>query len=120
MDETAHLAELGQFVRDEIAAFVVPERHPEQLGSTLPPEWFGEQLEEMRAALVDPRFVELDADGASPERGPFRVAIVAEDEWIFLAYDPNPTGDFALIFKTASGFGLSPIRGGAVDCFMAR
>lgn len=120
MDEAARLAELAQLVHDEMAAFVVPERHPEQLGTALPPEWFAEQLEEMRAALVAPHFVEVDGDGGSPERSPFRVAIVAEDDWILLAHDPNPRGDFALIFKTASSFGLSPIRGGAVDCFMAR
>lgn len=120
MDEGAHLSGIAQLVRDEMATFIVPERHPGQLGTPLPPEWFAGQLEEMRAALVPPRFVEVDGDGGSPERKPFRVAIVAEDDWIFLAYDPDPRGDFALIFKTASGFGLSPIRGGAVDCFMAR
>lgn len=120
MDASTPLAEVAQIVRDEIKEFIVPQWHPEQIGSALPPEWFAEQLDEMRAALIEPYFVDVDGDGGRPERGPFRVAIVAEDDCILLAYDPDPDGDFALIFKTASGFGLSPIRGTAVECFMAR
>ena len=78
----------------------------------------------MRAAVIEPYLVEIDGDGrfpgGIPKPVPRRVIIVAEDHDIFLAYDPDPDGDFALIFKSASGFGVSPIRGQAVDCFMSR
>lgn len=68
--------------------------------------------------------VEIDGDGRFPggihKAVPRRVVVVAEDDDILLAYDPDTDGDFALIFKSASGFGVSPIRGEAVDCFMSR
>jgi hypothetical protein len=78
----------------------------------------------MRTAVVESYFAVIDIDGRFPDgvpgSVPRRVIIVAEDDDIFLAYDPDPDGDFALIFKSATGFGVSPIRGGAVDCFMSR
>lgn len=58
--------------------------------------------------------------GGMPKPVPRQVVVVAEDAAILLAYDPDPDGDFALIFKSASRFGVSPIRGEAVDCFMSR
>jgi hypothetical protein len=48
---------------------------------------------------------------------PRDVTMVAEDEDVLLAYDPAPDGDFALIFKTAADFGVSPIRGAARRLF---
>lgn len=108
----------------DIESFEVPAPCPGQLGEPLPTEWYLQQIDEMRAALIDPYLVEIDGDGrfpkAMPRSAPRRVIIVAEDDDIFLAYDPDPDGDFAVIFKSASGFGVSPIRGGAVDCFMSR
>ena len=112
-------ASLAEFVRHEIEGFQVPEPHPLQLGLPLPAEWFAGQLAEMRAALVDPYVIEM-ADGRFPEEGSQLVWVVAEDDWIRLAYHPDPEGDFALVFKDASHPGLSPIRGDAVGCFMAR
>ena len=41
-------------VRDEIDSYVVPAPHPDQLGTPLPPEWYGGRLLEMRDALVEP------------------------------------------------------------------
>ena len=114
----------GQRVRAEIEGFDVPVPHPEQLGEQLPTAWYLRQLSEMRAALVEPYLVEIDGDGrfpgSVPRPVPRQVVIVAEDEAILLAYDPDPSGDFALMFRSALGFGVSPIRGSAVDCFMSR
>lgn len=124
MKDRISLAGICQRVVTEIDTFVVPTPRPDQLGEPLPAEWFSRQLDEMRAALVEPYLVEIDADGRFPggisKPLPRRVTIVAEDDFCLLAYDPDPDGDFALIFKSASGFGVSPIRGEAVDCFMSR
>lgn len=123
MDAQNSLSKVAQLVREEIDGFVIPKPHPQQIGTPLPPEWFVQQLRELRDALVEPYFVEVDGDcrllGGVPREVPRRVIVVAEDESVFLVYDPDPEGDFALIFKSATGFGLSPIRGGA-DCFMSR
>ncbi|WP_340588605.1 hypothetical protein [Erythrobacter alti] len=124
MDARISLADIGQYVETEIESFAVPAQRPDQLGEPLPAEWFSKQLDEMTAALVEPYLFEIDGDGrfpgGIPKPVPRQVIIVAEDDYLFLAYDPDPDGDFALIFKSASGFGVSPIRGGAVDCFMSR
>ena len=114
------LANVAARVRKEIEAFVTPEPHPDQLGRALAPEWFADQLEMMRAALVEPHFFEVDGDGRYPERGARQVVIVAEDEETLLAFDPDPEGDFALIFRSAACLVPSPIRGNAVDCFLSR
>jgi hypothetical protein len=115
------LANVAARVRAEIDAFVLPEPHPDQLGAPLPPEWFAAELNAMRAALVEPYFLIADGDGRYPEKkSALRVVIVAEEDETLLAFDPDPEGDFALIFQSAARFGLSPIRGGAVDCFLAR
>jgi hypothetical protein len=124
MDAHIFLADVSQLVVTEIETFIVPNPRPDQQGEALPAAWFTQQLDEMRAALIEPYFVEIEGDGSFPgsipKPVPRRVVIVAEDDGIFLAYDPDPDGDFALIFKSASGFGVSPIRGDAVDCFMSR
>jgi hypothetical protein len=115
------LAQVGARARGEIDDFVPPQAHPDQLGAPLPPEWFTAELDAMRAALVEPYFLIVSGDGRYPEKkGAFRVVIVAEDDGTLLAFDPDPEGDFALIFRSAARFGLSPIRGGAVDCFLSR
>lgn len=124
MEDYPSLSEIGQRVLTEIESFVVPAPHPDAVGLPLPPEWFAQQLDEMRAALVEPYLVEIEGDhrfpGGVPKPVPRRVVIVAEDDEILLAYDPDPEGDFALIFKTASSFGVSHIRDEAVECFMSR
>lgn len=124
MEARISLADVRQRVATDIDTFVVPAPSSDQLGEPLPAEWFSQQLDEMRAALVEPYLVEIDGDGrfpgGMPKPVPRQVVVVAEDADILLAYDPDPDGDFALIFKSASGFGVSPIRGEAVDCFMSR
>ena len=110
---------VAQRVRDEIAAFVVPGPDPQAMGEPLPAEWFARRMAEMRAALVEPYHVEVQGDGRHAGSSPRRVVIVAEDEQGLLAYDPDPGGDFALIFRTAARFALSPIRGDAVDCWLS-
>lgn len=124
MEAHISLASIRQQVVTEIETFAAPVPRPDQLGELLPAEWFSQQLDEMRAALIEPYLVEIDGDGRFPEGipkpVPRQVVIVAEDNDVLLAYDPDPEGNFALIFKSASGFGVSPIRGDAVDCFMSR
>jgi len=114
------LAGVAKRVRREIEAFVAPEPHRDQLGSPLPPEWFASGLNEMRAALVEPYFLTVEGDAGCPERRERRVVIVARDEETLLAFDPNPDGDFALIFRRAAGEWLSSIRGDAVSTFLSR
>lgn len=124
MDARIPVADARRQVATEIETFMVPTPRPDQLGEALPAAWFVQQPDEMRAALTEPYLVEIDGDGRFPgnipKPVPRRVIIVAEDDDIVLACDPDPGGDFALIFKSASGFGVSPIRGHAVDRFMAR
>ena len=124
MNARVSLADIRQQVATEIDAFVAPAPSSDQLGEPLPAAWFSQQLDEMRAALIEPYRVEIDGDGrfpgGMPKPVPRQVVIVAEDADILLAYDPDPEGDFALIFKSAAGLGVSPIRGEAVDCFMSR
>ena len=124
MEARISLAGIGQKVATEIDTFVVPAPRSDQLGELLPAEWFSQQLDDMRAALIEPYLVEIDGDGrfpgGLPKPVPRQVVVVAEDADVLLAYDPDPDGDFALIFKSASGFGVSPIRGEAVYCFMSR
>jgi len=124
MEARISLADIGHHVVTEIETFVVPAPRPDQLGEALPAEWFLQQLNEMKAALIEPYLAEIDGDGrfpgGIPKPVPRRVIIVAKDDDICVAYDPDPDGDFALIFKSASGFAVSPIRGKAVDCFMSR
>ncbi len=106
-------------VRDEIAAFVVPGPQPDAMGEPLPAEWFAGRLAKMQAALVEPYKVEVQGDGRRAESSPRRVMIVAEDEEAMIAYDPDPEGDFAVIFRSSARFGLSPIRGDSVDCWLS-
>ncbi|HEY2707150.1 MAG TPA: hypothetical protein VGI95_03790 [Caulobacteraceae bacterium] len=110
---------LARLVWEEIEGFQIPEESPQQLGSPLPPEWYARQLVEMRAALVEPYTVEM-LDGRRPHEGVRPVWVVAQDAHILLAYDPDPEGDFVLIFMSAPQPGLSPVRGDAVGSFIAR
>lgn len=119
LEVAVNAASLPQLVRREIEDFKVPEPHPLQLGSPLPPEWFAGQLAEMTSALVEPYSIEI-ADGRHPDQGVRPVWVVAQDESVLLAYDADPEGDFVLIFRDAPKPALSPIRGDAVGCFMAR
>ena len=124
MEGDISLAGIRQQVETEIDTFVVPAPRPDRLGEPLPAAWFSQQLDDMRAALIEPYLVEIDCDGrfpgGTPKPVPRLVVVVAEDGDILLAYDPDPDGNYALIFKSASGFGVSPLRGEAVDCFMSR
>ena len=117
--DSSPLDEVARRIQAEIEAFVVPQPHPLQLGEPLPPEWFRERLQEMRAALVQPYFLEVEGEDDQSEAGQRRVIVVAEDQDILLAFDPHPEGDFALIFRSAAVQTPSNIRGGAIDCFMS-
>jgi hypothetical protein len=57
-------------------------------------------------------------NGRHPDEGAQPVWVVAEDEHVLFAYDPE--GEFVLIFRDPPQPGLSPVRGDAVGCFMAR
>ena len=108
-------------VRNEIESYVVPAPHPDQLGTPLPPEWYEAGLREMRAALVEPYNQEVADHHTRPGEVLTRtVAIVADDgDQTLLAYDPNPEGDFVLVWRPANEKGISNIRGDAVGCFLS-
>jgi hypothetical protein len=110
---------LAELVRREMEGFEVREPHPLQLGSPLPPASYAEQLAEMKSALVEPYRIEMP-DGRRVSDGARPVWVVAEDADTLLAYDPDPEGDFVLIFRDAPEPALSPVRGDAVGCFMSR
>jgi hypothetical protein len=85
-----------------------------------PPKWVASRLSEMRAALVAPYVLEVaDArDRAAAPRRP--VVIVASDaDRALLAFDPDPQGDFVVVWRRPNDDVLSNIRGGAVECFLA-
>jgi hypothetical protein len=114
------LEQIAEDVRAEVQSYVPPPPHPLQLGTPLPVEWYEQQLSEMRTALVEPYVLEVLGDGRETEEHARSVVIVAEDAEVLLAYDPDPEGDFALIFRQAARLILSPVRGDAVDCFLSR
>lgn len=70
MEEQAAMADISRRVLAAIETFVVPDPHPDQLGEPLPPEWFSQQLDEMRVALIEPYLVRIEADGAFQEACP--------------------------------------------------
>jgi hypothetical protein len=112
---------LARQVRDEIDSFGVPAAHPDQLGKPLPPEWYEAGLLEMRAALVEPYSQEVADHHMRPGEVLVRtVVIVADDgDQALLAFDPNPDGDFALVWRPERENGISNIRGDAVGCFLS-
>lgn len=83
MDAHIFLADVSQLVVAEIETFIVPAPRPDQQEEALPAAWFTQQLDEMRAALIEPYLVEIDGDGrfpgSIPKPVPRRVVIVAED-----------------------------------------
>ena len=110
------LAALALRVRSDVETYVVPERHPEQVGSPLPSEWFEAGLAQMRAALVEPYWVEM-LDGEEALR---KVAVVADDSGhALVAFDPL-TEEFVLGGWHDGRLGSWNVRGDAVGCFLAR
>ena len=112
---------LARQVRDEIGSYVVPPPHPDQLGTPLPPEWYEAGLLEMQAALVEPYSQEVADHHIRPGEVLTRtVVIVADDgDQALLAFDPNPDGDFVLVWRPEKENGISNIRGDAVGCFLS-
>jgi hypothetical protein len=115
-----NLAELEQFVLDEIASYRY-EVSGRALGQAFSDEKVERLLAEMRAALVKPewRMVDTSNTGAVA-RGlaePRRCALVAEDDTYQLYYDPAEDE-----FTLASGDPPATIGvdGDAVGCWMAR
>jgi hypothetical protein len=115
---TPSLKNIAERVRRDVEGYLPPDPNPQQLGTPLSQDWFDKELTEMRSLLLsEPYFLEVPAEHSDELR---RVVIVAEDEWALLAWDPDPEGDFVLIFRSAPKPGLSNIRGDAVGCFLAR
>lgn len=113
---------LTKRVAAAIEAFEIPrEPAPGQLGAQLPPEWFKDRLQEMRAALVEPYPLQAFDSHAEPGRTLTKtVAVVADDrEGTLLAFDPQTEGDFALIWRSGGKNWVSNIRGDAVSCFLS-
>ncbi len=100
-------------VLKELKAYRVPEHDPRSLGTPLPPEWFVENLEKMREALVEPYQIRLEWAARD-------VLVVADDEGSLVAYDPCEEGEFALLLREDSQIYDCHVRGDAVDCFLSR
>jgi len=116
------LKKLTHRLTKEIGEYVVPLSHPRQLGTPLPSEWFEAGLAEMRAAVVEPYLLDVSDHYIHPGEVLSRtVTIVADDAgFTSLAFDPNPDGDFALVWRLENEIALSNIRGDAVGCFLSR
>jgi hypothetical protein len=116
---TTEFGDLTRRVLHEIDTFVIPEPHPRQLGVPLPPEWFIQRLAEMRAALVDPYRLTVLDEWTCPDQITSReVVVVADDGIAVVAHDPNPEGDFVIVWRRPGDLALSNMRGSAVDCFL--
>lgn len=110
---------LARQVLHEIDTFVIPAPHPKQLGEPLPPGWFMGRLAEMRTALVKPYRLTVLDEGTHPDEIISReVVVVADDGDALVVHDPNPEGDFAIVFRRPGDLMLSHLRGSAVDCFL--
>ena len=113
---------LAQTVAAAIEAFEIPLKPaPGQLGSQLPPEWFEDRLREMQAALVEPYALQVFDSHAKPGKTLKKtVEVVADDrEGTLVAFDPEPEGDFALIWRSGGQNWVSNIRGDVVGCFLS-
>lgn len=110
--------QVARRVAREIDAFKIPDPRPDHPAQTS--KWHAGRLSEMRAALVEPYVLEVAVgrDQRAAARRP--VLIVASDaDRALLAFDPEPQGDFVVVWRRPSGDVLSNIRGGAVECFLA-
>jgi hypothetical protein len=117
-----NLDQLARQVASAIETYGVPDPHREQLGSPLPPEWFEAGLAAMRCALIPPYLVEVKDFDTEPGRTLSRNVVVVADDAVetLLAFDPNPAGDFVLVWRRPDQLALSNIRGDAVGCFLSR
>lgn len=123
------LAQLADDVRDGLAAYEIPERHPDALGTPLSPEWYKGRLAEMRAALVNPRWIRMrDQDAKSGLLVILDVVLVADDgDGSLVVFDPQADGEFALAVRDpdqvlSRGINVVScgVRGDAVGCFLSR
>lgn len=114
------IAQVALRVAHEIDAYPIPEPSSDASGEAPPARWIAGRLADMRAALVEPYVLDV-ADGRDRKPAPSRpVLVVASDaERALLAFDPDPQGDFAVVWRRPNGDVLSNIRGGAVECFLA-
>jgi hypothetical protein len=106
------LDKLAQRVATEIDTFTDPGRQPGQLGTVLPPEWFEARLAEMRNALVPPYALTVCDHGPGPDDVRLRSVIVVADnaDGVLVAYDPDPDGDFVLLWRRPDQVALSNLR----------
>jgi len=120
MSNSDHAA-LAEEVLRELDAFVPTLPNSQQLGVALPPEWFAAGIDRMRGSLVAPYTLMVDDAEISPGQVSTRaVVIVADDQnQALLAFDPNPDGDFIVVWRRPGVLALSHIRGDAVGCFLA-
>jgi hypothetical protein len=120
------LKALADRVRHELETYEIPERHPEMLGSALPPSWYEEKLTEMREGLVEPYWTDVvDYDSTKQAFFTRKVVIVAHDKFQnYLAYDPRPKvtafdDDFAMVGTEDGQLKIYDIRGDAVGNFLS-
>jgi hypothetical protein len=120
-------AHLHERVKNELRSYIVPEHHPDAIGSAMPRSWYSERLDHMREALVFPVAVRVhDVDEATGDPVTLNMLIVIDDgQGTLVAYNPARSKlvlanyflgqDRTRPLEAAS----TGVRGGAVDCFLA-
>ena len=119
------LLALREKVRSELDGYAIPQADPEGLGTPLSPEWFEERLAQMRNALVEPYWVDVEARDTAEELKASRplvrrVVVVADDQLgSLVAFDPV-IREFTLIESCDGRRTTMNIHGDAVGCFLSR
>jgi hypothetical protein len=110
-------AALAQHVQNEVEDFEAPTSPGPRFGKNFKEEWYSEQRDVMRRALVEPYSADA-VDECSTTRS---VIVVAEDGCgNVVVFDPCEDGEFALALRTAPSLILAGPRGDVVGCFLAR
>lgn len=120
---TMNLAALRSLVEREIDTYVY-EVPGECIGTPCSSEWVATQLTQMRASLVEPRWVTVQfkdsleqINAAAPSL--HECVLIADDhEGYELYYDPEAK-EFVLAYSSNPPVTFN-VRGDAVGCFMAR
>jgi hypothetical protein len=95
------------------------------IGNPMPDAVVVSGLEQMRTALVDPYWLEVEIrdtfDQAGMNAGPTRrCAVVADDgKDMLLLFDPVEE-EYVLAQRSRNGFSTFGVRGDAVGCFLSR
>jgi hypothetical protein len=124
-EDDEYLLRLRRGVEIEIRDYVYEFPATGMIGNRMPDAWVAESLAQMRTALVNPYWVEVEVRDTIDQIEmdvPIlrRSAVVADDgKGTLLLFDPI-AGEFALAQRAATGLVTIGVRGDAVGCFLAR